>query len=426
MSTRNLQGVIRLPKTRSSGTLSQTNISSSNLRELREMTERVETRLNDASNLNLNFVNGQANASNERTLIDNINDLRHIDALSEEERNLIFNEEDDGFFYTDEENEEIFNETLERSINSEVTYEYENVLNGSSNTFGIELEFVDGDADEISRELYGMGIVGHPRRVSYHARSVSGKWKLEYDGSVCNGSKGGELVSPVLTDAPETWRTIEKICEVAKRHGAKVNQKCGGHVHIGIEPLDTARQRWRRFFKTIAGFEDVLYRVSGGNLGRIRSGYSRYASPFSSQARSAAVRRFRLDSSEDVNNLARTTSNRNRYFGINLTNIYERNKPNTVEFRYFNGSLEPGHIQANVKVANGVIMAAQKARTQNSDTYTVTEHHKKRGKLLNEQSSYGNDRSSHTAVKKFVDIIFSRKKDKDNLISVYAKNRWAF
>lgn len=421
---RNLQGVIRLPKTRSSGTLAQGNTSNLSSGELREMTARVETRLNNASNLNLNLASRGAVVSNEVT--DNINELRNIDALSEEERNLIFNEEDDGFFYTDEENEEIFNETLERAVNNDITYEYENVLNGSSNTFGIEIEFVDGDADAIARELYGLGIVGHPRRVSYHARSIQGKWKLEYDGSVCSGSKGGELVSPVLTDTPETWRTIEKICEVAKRHGAKVNQKCGGHVHIGIEPLDTARQRWRRFFKTIAGFEDVLYRVSGGNLGRIRSGYSRYASPFSSQARSAAVRRFRLDSREDVNNLARTASGRNRYFGINLTNIYERNKPNTVEFRYFNGSLDPGNIQANVKVSNGIIMAAQKARTQDSDTYTVTENHKKRGKILNEQSSYDNDRTTHTGIRKFVDIVFSRKKDKDNLISVYSKNRWAF
>lgn len=424
MSMRNLQGVIRLPKTRSSGTLAQGNTSNLSSGELREMTARVETRLNNASNLNLNLASRGAVVSNEVT--DNINELRNIDALSEEERNLIFNEEDDGFFYTDEENEEIFNETLERAVNSDITYEYENVLNGSSNTFGIELEFVDGDADAIARELYGLGIVGHPRRVSYHARNIQGKWKLEYDGSVCSGSKGGELVSPVLTDTPETWRTIEKICEVAKRYGAKVNQKCGGHVHIGIEPLDTARQRWRRFFKTIAGFEDVLYRVSGGNLGRIRSGYSRYASPFSSQARSAAVRRFRLDSREDVNNLARTASGRNRYFGINLTNIYERNKPNTVEFRYFNGSLDPGNIQANVKVSNGIIMAAQKARTQDSDTYTVTENHKKRGKILNEQSSYDNDRTTHTGIRKFVDIVFSRKKDKDNLISVYSKNRWAF
>lgn len=52
-----------------------------------------------------------------------------------------------------------------------------------------------------------------------------------------------------LKDTPETWRQIEVICEVTKRHGARVNHSCGAHVHIGMNKLDTARERWRRFFK---------------------------------------------------------------------------------------------------------------------------------------------------------------------------------
>ncbi len=428
----NFQGGMKLPKTRSSGTISQSaNSNSSQTAEIREMSSRVTNRLNSSvgssyGRANPNSLSGGDSGSGDRSSHDDIGELRAIDALAEEERNLIFSEEDDGFFYTDEENEEVFNNMLDIARDNETTYEYENVLNGSSNTFGIELEFADGNADAIARELYALGIVGQDRRVSYHARSIPGKWKLEWDGSVCSGSKGGELVSPVLQDTPETWRTIEKICEVAKRHGAKVNQKCGGHVHIGIEALNTARQRWRRFFKTVAGFEDVLYRISGGDLGRVRSGYTRFASQFSSQARSAAVSRFRLDSRDDIDELARNASNRNRYYGINLTNIYESNKPNTIEFRYFNGSLEPSQIQANVKVANGVIMAAQKARTQDSSVYSVTENHKKRGQLLSNQLSDYDDRRTDSAMKKFVDVIFSRKKDKDSLISVYARNRWAY
>ena len=160
--------------------------------------------------------------------------------------------EDDEFFYND--NEEEFNQVLERSSQESLTYEYENALNGSRNTFGIELEFSGGNADAIAHELYELGICGYDHRVRYHAPSVLGKWKLERDGSVSVGSEGGELVSPVLQDTPETWRTIEKICEVAKRHGARINQKCGAHVHIGVEPLDTARQRWKRFFKSISSF----------------------------------------------------------------------------------------------------------------------------------------------------------------------------
>ena len=346
--------------------------------------------------------------------------LHRVDAMEEEERrNLSTNEEDDEFLYS--ENEEAFSNALQRAVEEELNYEYDNVLNGSENTFGIELEFVDGNADAIARELYQLGICSHDHRLSYHSASVPDKWKLEWDGSVCDDSKGGELVSPVLTDTPETWRTIEKICEVAKRHGATINHKCGGHVHIGIAPLNTARQRWRRFFRSIGGFEDILYRLAGGNLGRIRSNYSHYATSFQNNARQAAQSRFTLEDRSDIDQLARRASNQNRYHGINLTNIYQSDKPNTVEFRYFNGSIDPAQIQANVKIANGVITAAQKVRTRGNVSETI----KKRGQMLTEQPMMENSHRDHSAIKKFVDIFFSRKKDKDMILGVYARNTWA-
>jgi hypothetical protein len=334
-------------------------------------------------------------------------------------------EYDDEFFYTDEENESLFRELMRKAKRKKLPYEYENVLSGSQNTFGIELEFVDGNADAIARELYNLGICAHGRRVGYHAPSVAGKWKVERDGSVSSGSKGGELVSPVLKDTPETWRTIETICKVAKRHGAKINHKCGGHVHVGIEPLNTARQRWRRFFRAIGGFEDVLYRLSGGSEGRIRSGYTHYATPFAANARRSAVERFSLNDRDDINYLTRRASGQSRYHSINLTNIYQSNRPNTVEFRGFNGALDPAVIQANVKIANGIMMASEKARTQDTSDIQVSEAMKKRGRMLRNHPLRENSHQDHTAIKKFVDIVFTRKKDKDAIIGLYAKNQWA-
>ena len=278
--------------------------------------------------------------------------------------------EDDGFFYTDNDGE--FQSTLDRVRNAPLQYEYDNVLNGSNITFGLEIEFTGGDHDAIARELYDSGICGYNRRVPYHAQSIPGKWKLERDCSVVDSSdRGGELVSPVLKDTPETWRDLEKICEVARRHGATVTDKTGGHVHVGMDPLDTAKQRWKRFFRTVGGFEDVIYRMAGGSLGRVRSGYSHYAMPFGGIAARSVNERFEMDSMNDVGSLARSASGGNRYYGINLTNIYDSNKPNTVEFRYFNSSLDPAQLQANVKLAGGVMMASEKARTRDDPANNI-------------------------------------------------------
>ncbi|WP_272479315.1 amidoligase family protein, partial [Clostridium perfringens] len=115
-------------------------------------------------------------------------------------------------------------------------------------------------------------------------------------------------------------------------------QRCGGHVHINMEKLDTARQRWRRFFKTIEVYEDCIYRAAGGDLGRVRSNARHYATPFSPRADESKYIRFNMDNDEDVRRMAAEVSKGNRYYGINLTNI-ARDRAPTVEFRHFNGSL---------------------------------------------------------------------------------------
>lgn len=349
-----------------------------------------------------------------------------IDGENETSRSSINNiAEDDGFFYSD--NEEEFSATLERARGEGIEYEYRNALNGSDATFRLEIEFVGGDPDAIARDLYQMGICAYDRRVSYHSPSVSGKWKLELDSSVSMGSQGGELISPVLRDNPKTWRQIETVCEVAKRHGARIDYHCGGHVHVGMDSLDTARQRWKRFFRLIRGFEDEIYRMAGGTEGRVRRNYLRYATPFRGRAEEGINRRFRMENQEDVQRLCSEISGRNRYHGINLTNIYEYSKPNTVEFRYFNSSLDPRQLQANVKLANGIIMAAEKARTRSNqtDNASTEENMRKRGNMLKQHSLDGVRSNDHSGIKKLIDIVFTRKKDKDDILKVYVNNDWA-
>ncbi|WP_027633410.1 amidoligase family protein [Clostridium hydrogeniformans] len=361
-------------------------------------------------NINSNFSIDGSIA--ERSRMDEIEELNR--------QNMFAEQEDDNFFYLD--NYDEFQRRLNERENIE--YEYNNVLNGSNITFGIELEFVGGNANAIAKELYELGICAYDERVRYHAPSVEGKWKLERDGTVSSGYGGGEIVSPILRDTPETWRNIEKICEVAKRHGATIDSRCGAHVHIGMEPLDTARQRWRRFFKVLSGYEECIYRASGGGEGRIRSGHSNYARTFEGRAAFGATTPIRMDTEDDVRNLAASVSRNDRYYGINLTNITSENRPNTVEFRYFNGSLNASQIQANVKLSNGVIMAAEKARTKDVESMSlnVSNNFKRRGKLINEYDSTSS--RSDKKIAEFIDIICTRKKDKDALIDVFRRNIW--
>lgn len=96
-----------------------------------------------------------------------------------------------------------------------------------------------------------------------------------------------------------------------------------------MSTLDTARQRWRRFFKTIERYEICIYRATGGDLGIIIEEAFYYAKPFSERATESKYIHFNMDTDDDVREVARVVSEVNRYYGINLTNI-ESNRALTV------------------------------------------------------------------------------------------------
>lgn len=352
--------------------------------------------------------------------------LRDLDRAEERERRERLarweeyqRQHGDGIFLTRD--EEAFNNLYEMARDgSNVEYQYEGALGGSENTFGIELEFTGANLNTVARELHAAGLVPSPTCNRYHASRVPGMWAVERDGSVSSGDIGGEVISPVLRDTPETWRQLEKVCEIVRRNGGRVDMRCGGHVHVSADPLDERTWRWMRLARLVGGFEDVLYRVAaGGESGgghRGEGGGFSYAAPMP-----AASDRFFRDRRVDPHTLISELSP-NRYYGLNLKNVGQGNK-NTVEFRHFNGSLDPKQIQANVKVANALVHAAQSLRKNRAGTRERAQLIPDRPTRLGETSRRA-DTDGHDQVRKFVDAIFNNAKDKAAALWLYATSRW--
>ncbi len=363
----------------------------------------------------------QGSRSSEDVNVNNTIAQVNRNEISEELSNSNRQFVDDNHFYTEE--PEAFESDFRAAATSEIPYEYENALNGSDITFGVELEFVGGDSGAIARELYEMGLFSHDQRIPYHAfdrgiyRPVPGKWHMEEDVSVCRGEMGGEIVSPVLRDTPETWRQIQVICEVARRHGATVDQKTGGHIHIGVDPLDGKRQRWRRLFKTFKGNEEAILRLSGGELGRFRA--STYAR--SSQEEMSRGLRMALPEEGSLEDFSRALrpGRFDKYYNLNIS-PFSKGVRNAIEVRAFNGSLTPGVIQANVKTAAALIHTAERSRIRGEDEGLTTESFKKRGMMINEMKNQRNNEGIMT----MLDTFFTRKTDKQHILSVIAKNDW--
>ncbi|WP_282201298.1 amidoligase family protein [Collibacillus ludicampi] len=249
-------------------------------------------------------------------------------------------------------------ETLKDLARQEWEYRYENVLGGTGNTFGVEIEVQFENSwsrDMALRDLYNEGLTTGTQIRGYHSGDGQGFWKPERDGSL--GTYGVEFVSPVLNDDPESWKQIERVTEILRHHGAYVDDHCGGHIHLGIAPLDHRTYSWQRLAQIGVGYEKQLYRVGGANSDQYRSTGrpgqhrgSHYAKPL--------PRGLSFNGNITAAEARRRISNGSRYTIFNTTNIDRTSGRPAIEFRYPNGILDHRQIQAQIQVANAILHQA--------------------------------------------------------------------
>lgn len=308
----------------------------------------------------------------------------------------------DGIYMS--ENEEAWQDLQERA-RSEWEYQYEGALGGTGNSFGIEIEFEfprNVSHNDIAQALYNAGILDQPRVHGYHqgaSRTGPGFFRLETDSSLNHGL---ELVSPVLFDNRESWEKIETATRILRELGATTSSRTGGHIHVGIAPLDHRTYSWQRLARIGMAYEKNLYRMgSADNQQWSRTGRpgvhrgSDYAAPFPQSVQNISG----IHSPE-----AARRAFGQRYTIFNTTNVdaaYNR-KP-TVEMRYPNSTLDHRQWQAQIQVANAIVHQAAVIRNE-SEQSRFTPGLRQR----NQQLRYGdscNDQMETDQFRKFLDVL---------------------
>jgi len=237
----------------------------------------------------------------------------------------------------------VTNEALHRELKrlamttEAATYERENVIGDPNQTFGIEIEFDGADPNAVARALHEAGLASSARQEPYHSSSrVPGKWTVEHDATVA-----GEVVSPILQDTPETWAQLERVCQILQAQGARPSGRTGGHVHVGVDSagMDHDVNKFRRVARVCAWAEDLMYRLAAatGQRGRSHRGSTngyRWCGPMGSG---------QFEDVQGLSDLANRVGS-SHSVGLNFGNILDRNR--TIEYRYFDSSLDPARLQA--------------------------------------------------------------------------------
>ena len=302
-------------------------------------------------------------------------------------------------------NDNLHRQLLELARTSGGEYERENVIGDPNQTFGVEIEFDGADPNAVAQAMYDAGLAATPYMQGYHSPRQPGKWVVEHDSTVT-----GEIVSPVLQDTPQTWDQLEHVCTILRERGARVSTRTGGHVHVGADSagLDHDIGRFRRVASVCAWAEDLLYRLAAGSgrSGRQHRGAGngyRWCGPMGSslfeQAQSLSELASRVGASHGV--------------GLNYGNILDSRR--TIEYRYFDSSLDPARLQANIKLACWI--------TKRASTLPDSAIPSERVRLGSHATGQVAD-SRDGLLRRFADLVFVRPQDKLKLYWLFQRSAW--
>jgi hypothetical protein len=213
-------------------------------------------------------------------------------------------------------------------------------------TYGVEIEVVAiggiRKAAEVVQSVVGGSLVEGQdsyRRGCWHVVMDDGrKWTTVLDGSITDAyGSAAEVVSPIMRSAaPGDMEQVQAIVRALRAAGARADQSCGIHVHVGVNPIGGIEGAAK-----LARLAASVERVLTTGIAVDRSRLSTWACPL--PAKNVAA----LKLVTAATGLDRAIPE-SRYFGINLQAYAEHT---TCEFRWFNGTVHAGKVRAYITLA---------------------------------------------------------------------------
>ena len=238
-------------------------------------------------------------------------------------------------------------------------------------TFGVEIELTGitrKKAAQIIADFFGTEsfYIG-THYDTYGAKDGEGRtWKAMSDSSIrTEGGQEVEIVTPVLrySDIEDLQEIVRKL----RKSGAKANNTCGIHIHIGSEK-HTAKTL-SNLVNIMTSKQNLIYTALG-----IKPERERYCQKLESEL-SEKIRKIKPDTLEKMADIwydgyyddRNAHYNSSRYHCLNLHSVFTKG---TVEFRLFNSTTHAGKIKAYIQFCLAV---NYQALTQKSASARVTE-----------------------------------------------------
>ena len=256
-------------------------------------------------------------------------------------------------------------------------------------TFGLELECLTENYKEV-----------------LNCENILKNWKITQDASV---KKGVEIISPVLNYDQESINELKYVCEMLARNNFSVDNTCGGHVHLGFDYFEDVFE-YATFLTLYSRIENLLYIIGNRSGMTTRDSFSEFATFLNDDTLNIVnnINYAKFNSMDSYVNLIKDTQY-NKYYGLNLTNIGNKEK-NTIEFRFPNGELDFNEIIHNVK------LFAKLFEVSKEITYTRDK------KLLSLYRDIISSYDMDMQIENLLDLLFDNDLDKEFYMDRYEQN----
>ena len=230
------------------------------------------------------------------------------------------------------------------------------------------------------------------------------EWDTKGDGTLIYGT---EVASHILTgDMKKASNEIKNVCAVLNGIPQTVSERCGGHIHIGVDCLKTKKDMVN-LIKIWSNVEKILYIISN-EKGKIpRKEVLEYAPPASKKFEKAIeAGTINLESEENLEKFVNEVikAQGDRYSDINFCNIGSKEK-NTIEFRLPNGTINPNTWIENVNLFGGIVKVAHELSViQEKTEEQMTEYEKK---LLENFKKLYTEKDEKQRAKALIDLCIS-------------------
>lgn len=297
---------------------------------------------------------------------------------------------------------ELKKEELEDILNQTKILYRDNLGLDKNDTFGMEVEFVEGLLDNVWNEV----------------QTISPDWKVGIDPTVCDDlMHGGEVRSPILYDAKSSWEVIDYILEDMNYFDCKINDYCAGHVHIGAQIMGEDLSNYADLVRFWAMYEDVIIKFAQGDYHKVRPLASFYSAPIRDKIIACNKRLCRFDY-ESPNSfiddilIFKEIIKDAKYSSISFRNVYapSEEEGNTIELRAANGSLNPVVWQNNINFYMNLLKKF-------SDEYDKEKLRYKFDKDSNNKINY--ERYDLEKASRLADFVFAKEIDKFYFLKQY-------